>query len=263
MTMKAAVLGHPISHSLSPAIHNAGISHLKLDAEYSAIDVTEDDLATFIHDLSPEWVGLSLTMPLKSRVLELIPSLDSVVEVTGSANTLYRDASGEWQLANTDVYGLEAALKSSGHPITGSAVILGSGATARSAALALAHLGFQHVDVQARSTQAGLDVRNILAARGVSGGCTALEPARFSDYGLVLSTLPPKSVPWKECEVESGASTVLLDVAYSPWPSELAAKWSNDLIVNGIEMLFWQATQQFELFFNTPAPLVAMRGAIQ
>lgn len=263
MTMKAAVLGHPISHSLSPAIHNAGIGHLKLDAQYSAIDVTEEDLAAFIHELSAEWVGLSLTMPLKSRVLELIPSLDTVVQVTGSANTVYRDPSGDWQLANTDVYGLEAALKSSGHPITGSAAILGSGATARSAALALANLGFEHVDVQARNTQAGLDVRNILAAHGVSGACTAMEPAGFRNYGLVLSTLPPKSVPWNECEVESGASTVLLDVAYSPWPSELAAKWSNDLIVNGIEMLFWQATQQFELFFKTSAPLTVMRGGIR
>lgn len=262
MTMRAAVLGHPISHSLSPLIHNAAIASMNIDAQYSAIDVTEDELEAFIEQLSADWVGLSLTMPLKTRVLDLIPVIDPVVQATGSANTVYRDAFGIWKLENTDVFGLETAIKTSGHVFGDRALILGSGATARSAALALANLGFDLVDVQARNTSGAQEVREILASRGVPGSPLAIDPERFSTYGLVLSTLPPHSVHWNEHHVVCGHETVLLDVAYSPWPSELASHWSNAHIINGIEMLFWQATKQFERFFDCPAPLAAMRDAI-
>lgn len=260
---RAAVLGHPINHSLSPLIHNAGINELGLNAQYSAIDVTEDELEQFINNLTSDWVGLSLTMPLKSRVLSLISSSDHVVQETGSANTVYRDESGLWQLMNTDVYGLEAAIKSSGFPCDGNAIILGSGATARSAALALANLGYERVDVRARNTADSRSVCEILTSHGVTNNQLPWSQQGFEEYGLVLSTLPPHSVQWNQGDVTCGANTVLLDIAYSPWPSELASKWPNEFIINGIEMLYWQATRQFEAFFGKPAPLESMRRAIQ
>lgn len=262
-TRQAAVLGHPISHSLSPLIHNAGINDLGLNAQYSAIDVTEDDLQSFINQLSSDWVGLSLTMPLKSRVLEFISCSDPVVETTGSANTVYRNESGSWQLMNTDVFGLEAAIKSSGFEFDGTAIILGSGATGRSAALALANLGFNRVNVLARNTTDARLVCEILTSHRVASDHLAWGKRGFSEYGLVLSTLPPHAFQWNQGGVTCSENTVLLDVAYSPWPSALASEWPNELIINGIEMLYWQATRQFESFFGQPAPLDAMRRAIQ
>jgi shikimate dehydrogenase len=148
---RAAVLGHPVAHSLSPRLHRAAYRELGLDGwSYEAVDVTEEQLPAFVATLDGTWAGLSLTMPLKQAVIPLLDHVEPLAEVVGAVNTLLVQPGGRSPVltgANTDVHGLVAALSeglaAAGSTGTGprSAVVLGAGATAASTLAALAELG--------------------------------------------------------------------------------------------------------------------------
>ncbi|MBO0847187.1 MAG: shikimate dehydrogenase, partial [Nocardioides sp.] len=108
--MRCAVLGDPIEHSLSPALHRAAYAALGLDWSYDAVRVPAGGLAAYVEGLGPEWRGLSLTMPFKREVVPLLTSSDHWTEVSGAANTLLLDARGGRHGLNTDVPGAEAAI---------------------------------------------------------------------------------------------------------------------------------------------------------
>jgi len=166
---RAAVLGHPIAHSLSPALHHAAYAALGLDGwRYDALDVTQDELPAFVAGLDGGWAGLSLTMPLKLAVLPLLHHVEPLAQVVGAVNTVLVQAVGTGVVltgANTDVHGLVEALREGLHqalregrhagPGQGaqprSAVVLGGGATAASTVAALSQLGVVRPVVLARS----------------------------------------------------------------------------------------------------------------
>lgn len=260
--MKAAVLGHPIGHSLSPAIHQAAIAALDLDMTYQAFDVDVDGLAPFIGELNEDWVGLSLTMPLKTEVLSLITHIDEVVELTQSANTVYRDASGEWSLTNTDVFGLSEAIRMSEVHSSSSVGILGSGATARSAVVAAVELGASRLVLAARNVRASQEIVRMSSALGVDLEIVNYDSMDLTECGLVISTLPGATAMNYTPSLTVDADAALLDVSYSPWPSALAQWWPNSHVISGKEMLLWQATKQWHLFTGTQAPVASMREAI-
>lgn len=132
---RCAVLGSPVGRSLSPLLHRAAYAALGLGWRYDAYEVDAAGLPAFVSALGPEWVGLSLTRPLKGAALGLADEIDQVARRTGAANTLLL---GERRRAsNTDVGGLRAVLAS--HDLLGpqQVCVLGAGATARSALVAL------------------------------------------------------------------------------------------------------------------------------
>ena len=140
--MKAAVLGSPIAHSLSPAVHAAGYAALGLtDWSYTLVEMDVAGLPGFVAGLDEQWRGLSLTMPLKEVCLEVAGVVTPLARSAGAGNTLVRQAEGGWLADNTDVPGLVDALSPAWQRGT-RAAILGAGATARSTVLALASMGF-------------------------------------------------------------------------------------------------------------------------
>ena len=109
--MRAAVLGSPISHSLSPVLHRAGYTAAGLSGwEYGAHDVDAAGLAAFVAGLGPQWRGLSLTMPLKQAAAEVASTVSDVARRAAAVNTLVRRDDGGWDATNTDVLGLVRAL---------------------------------------------------------------------------------------------------------------------------------------------------------
>ena len=109
---RAAVLGHPVAHSLSPTLHRAAYEALGLTGwRYDAVDVTEDELPAFVAGLDASWAGLSLTMPLKQTVIPLLDHVEPLAEVVGAVNTVLFAGRGTLVGANTDVYGIVAALR--------------------------------------------------------------------------------------------------------------------------------------------------------
>jgi len=220
---RAAVLGHPIEHSLSPVLHTAAYAALGLDDwAYERHDVTEDRLARVIEGLDASWRGLSLTMPLKQVALRLVDHVEPLAQAVGAVNTVLLQPVGAGRVlvgANTDVHGMVAALRevAGGRGVRGPAVILGAGATAASALAALGELGFTEPTVLARSP--GRAGAVVLAANRMGITPQVVRWDRGTDAvaraGVVISTVPAGAAD-ALAEVLAGAGTadgaLLLDV---------------------------------------------------
>lgn len=243
---RAAVLGHPIAHSLSPVLHLAAYEELGLDWIYSAHDVTAATLPNFVRSLGPEWVGLSLTMPLKESVLSLLTEVDSVAASVRSVNTVVLDGSTR-KGYNTDVSGLGALLAGAKVGPSSSATILGSGATARSAVAAIAACGAGSVVVLARRPDAAAELVALAASYGLDAAPGDWPPTVEALGGdVVVSTVPAEvagEVPVPE------RPALLVDVLYHPWPTPLAKAWAGagGGVIGGMALLVAQAVEQVEL----------------
>lgn len=260
MTHRAAVLGHPVSHSLSPPMHRAAYEALGLDWGYDAIDVTADGLPAFVAGLGPEWAGLSLTMPLKRAVLPLLEGASPLATALGVVNTVTFSPSRGLLGDNTDVHGLVEALRAVDISSVVSGHVLGGGATAASAVAALAELGCTAPVVHVRSPLRAGVVEAAAARLGVTVEVLTLDDRSWSEADVVISTLPAGAA---DALVGSVGSGLLLDVAYDPWPSRLASAWTaaGGRVVDGFEMLLHQAAAQVVLMTGRPAPVEAMRTA--
>ncbi|GAA2723735.1 shikimate dehydrogenase [Cellulomonas aerilata] len=275
--MRAAVLGHPIEHSLSPTLHRAAYAALGLvDWRYDAVDVTSEGLPDLLRDLDDAWAGLSLTMPLKQTVLPLLDHVEPLAEVVGAVNTvLVQGAPGRPVLvgANTDVHGLLAALgerlvRGSG-PLTGA--VLGAGATAASTLAALAQLGCTTPVVHVRSVGRAGALMRAAHRMGVEPRYAPLDDALGSLTGadVVVSTLPAHAADGLAGQLGASAAGtavhgVLLDVVYEPRPTALSVAWEarGGAVVGGERMLLHQAVEQVRLMTSRPAPLEAMERAL-
>ena len=263
--MRAAVLGSPIEHSLSPVLHNAGYRAVGLDDwTYSSARVEEADLAAFVSGLDSDWRGLSLTMPLKRACLDVAHDVTALAAGAGVGNTLVRLANGDWLADNTDIGGLVDALGPSWSADWGRVAVLGSGATARSAVLAVSLLGADRITLYARNgdAAAGLAVWAASAAPAVAVTTAALDDWQAGAEPAVLSTLPAGAVDGGGLPPREG---LLFDVVYAGWPTPLAqaALDAGMTVVSGFELLVHQAARQFELFTQVAAPVEAMRAAGQ
>lgn len=275
---RAYVLGHPIEHSLSPALHRAAYDFLgEANLEYDRRDTLPDDLPEIMHGVrhpdgtedAPYIAGLSVTMPLKTAVIQYCDEISEMAQVTGAVNTVY--PRGEKVLGhNTDVIGIVNALRHAGlepEPLTDSvkdskdsAAIVGGGATAISALTALHALGYRRVSVYARSLHKLGSVQEAADRLGVQLEQISLAelPQNLAERGHhpVISTLPAHAADEWASQLTGlkGASEthrpVLLDVAYNPWPSVLASAWEahGGTVVSGLEMLLYQAVEQVLLF---------------
>lgn len=254
--MRAAVLGSPVAHSLSPVLHTAAYAALGLDGwTYTAHECIESGLAAFVDGLDGGWAGLSLTMPLKRVALDVADETSPLAAAVGAANTLLV---GDRRYAdNTDVAGIVAALG----PVAGRAVVLGAGGTARAALAALRELGVDTVDVLVRDVGRTAELRAAAERLGTAPGVHAAlaDPARFVDGAdVVVSTLPAGAADHVACR---GAGTVL-DAVYAPWPTRFAAQATGARVVSGLEMLLHQAVAQVELMTGRPGPVAAMSAAL-
>ncbi len=264
MTSRAGVLGSPIAHSLSPVLHRAGYAALGLtDWEYTRHEVREDDLAGFLAECDDTWRGLSLTMPLKEAALDCALTVSEVARRARAANTLVRRADGAWDATNTDVEGIVCALRSQISPRARRGCVVGSGATARSAVLAMADLGLRELVVAARNPHTAAELVALGAELGLASSAHRLGHWGMLDADVVVSTVPASGSISLAAGVPADPTTVLLDVVYAHWPTPLAqaATGAGMVVISGLDMLVHQAAAQFTLFTGQPAPVEAMLAA--
>lgn len=269
---RLAVLGSPIHHSKSPAIQRAAYAVLGLDWEYEAIAVDGDGLPAFLSSRDTTWRGLSLTMPLKRDVIPLLDHTDELVDLVGGANTVLFTDDG---LAgfNTDVRGAIQSFADAGATSLDTVYILGAGATAASMLVAVARLGARQVSLTAR-TPAKADPLVALGRRlGIE---LAVHPWGVLDRSITAPDAIVSTVPGGAVNTAFAAAirerSVLFDVAYDPWPSELALAWSEvgGTVISGFDLLVNQAVGQVRLFVygmdrpldDEPAVIAAMRAAL-
>ncbi|MSW14907.1 MAG: shikimate dehydrogenase [Actinobacteria bacterium] len=249
--IRAAVLGSPISHSLSPLLHNRAYQVLGIAGEYSAIEVRSGELGTFLDSQSQEeWTGFSLTMPLKEEVLSFGFTTDQIALQSGSANTLVADG-GTFRALSTDYLAFKNLLDISDNARV---AVIGGGGTARSALAAVA------------KRVSGIDIylRDLAKASRLQGAApnTTLNPISYSDltpqvlseYDWIISAVPAGASDEIALSLSRAdlnlRSTHLVEVLYNPWPTDLlmAARFSGAQIIDGLDILVEQALYQIEIF---------------
>ena len=260
------MLGRPIGHSLSPVLHNAGYAAAALDGwAYTAHECGQAELAGFVAALGPEWVGLSLTMPLKEVALDVADEVAPVAAAIGAVNTLVRLPDGTWRGENTDAPGMVDALLAAGVSTVEHVAVLGAGGTARAALAAARDIGAAAVSVYARRPDAVEEMEPAAADLGITLIAAAWADARAAgEAEVVVSTVPTGVADPLAATMTWRSGGVFFDAVYDPWPTRLAAgaERAGCHIVSGLELLLAQAVRQFELYTGVDAPIAAMRAAL-
>lgn len=239
--MRAAVTGSPIAHSKSPLLHRAAYAALGLDWQYDRFEVPQGGMAGFVAAHRTQLRGISITMPGKEEAHDLADIRSVEAELTGRCNTLLFD--DELRGFNTDVQGFSEALRYRNVAVPEHVTIIGTGATARSALVALAHGGATHCDIVARSVEsfgrfaAWAEVLDVhLLHRSFAVGPR-------DGAGLVISTTPAGATDALPVPAAPG---LLFDVVYAPWPTGYATAWmtAGGRVLGGLELLIHQAAEQ-------------------
>jgi shikimate dehydrogenase len=262
---RAAVLGKPIAHSLSPVLHRAAYEELGLTGwSYDRFELDEAALPGFVEQLGPEWAGLSVTMPLKRAVIPLLDEISETAASVEAVNTVVFSEDGRRLGDNTDIPGMVAALRERGIEQVDSAAILGAGATASSALAALARICTGQVVAYVRSGARAAEMRQWGERLDVDVRTADwADAAEALDAPLVIATTPAGATDALAHAVPERPAA-LFDVLYDPWPTELAARWSmiGGAVVSGLDLLVHQAVLQVEQMTGLrPAPVEAMRKA--
>ncbi|ROS43772.1 shikimate dehydrogenase [Amycolatopsis thermoflava] len=262
---RAAVLGKPVGHSLSPVLHTAAYTALGLDGwTYERVEMDAEGLPGFVRGLGPEWAGLSVTMPGKRAALDFASAATPRAVAAGAANTLVPTADG-WLADCTDVDGVAGALRCAGGFTGGeTGLVLGAGGTAAATVVAFAELGIRRAVLVVRDPARARETVEAAGRAGVEADVRVWASADFgklaADCAVLVSTVPPAAVA--EHAAELAAAPCVLDVIYHPWPTPLAEAAAGR-VATGLDMLLHQAFGQVEHFTGRPAPREAMRDALR
>ncbi|MEU8378962.1 shikimate dehydrogenase [Streptosporangium sp. NPDC048865] len=261
--MRAAVLGSPIVHSLSPYLHRAAHRGMGLhDWHYEAIECDEAGLPGLLAGLDGDWAGLSLTMPLKRAVMPLLDTVSELAIQVGGANTvILRDGARHGE--NTDVYGIVQALAEAGVAPPRAATVLGGGATAASALAALRELGLGEAILVVRDSVRAGETAEVAERLGMDLSLRTFDKLDTAlEVDLVVSTLPSGAAD--DFAGTLAGVPALFDVVYAPWPTRPAAAVAGrgGTVVGGFPMLLHQAVRQVEMMTGrADVPVEAMREA--
>jgi len=267
--VQAGVLGHPVSHSLSPVLHRAAYEHLGLDWNYQKYDVAPDGLEDFMSRLDETWVGVSVTMPHKTSIVAHLDFVESLAKLVGVVNTvaIYKAGAHLQRVGvNTDVYGIKAALGEAGVSQVHAAAVVGGGATATSAVAALGELGCTHPLVVVRNKSRAGGLMRACAKMGVEPRFVSFDSAatEVAYADVVISTVPAEVTVELGAQLPAHVSGVLLDAVYDPLRTPLMDQWElrGGVAVSGTRMLLHQAAEQVRLWTGVSAPVKEMERAL-
>ena len=245
--IKAAVLGSPIAHSLSPLLHTIAYAELGLESDYTLIEIKTGELNAFLSSCDQSWTGFSLTMPLKEEVLSFASQVSLLSQRIQSANTLMQK-DGEWSATTTDVSGITQALASHEKDASGDVLIIGAGATARAAAAACDGVAAR-ITVMNRSLTRVDSISNCVEYSDLDF-VSWKEAEVIETADLIISTTPEGVSDSLIDFFPANPTAVFFDVLYKPWPTKALAAWSaaGGQIIDGLELLIHQGIDQIALF---------------
>lgn len=255
---RACVIGWPVEHSRSPAIHGYWLQQYGIDGAYEKEAVPPEDFTAFVRDLAAHgYVGANVTLPHKEAALRAAGSADAAAEAIGAANTLWLDANGVLQAGNTDAYGFMTNLDA-GAPrwreTCDVAMVLGAGGAARAVLYGLIEAGVPRIlltnrtvakaETLARDFGAPVEVLpweskdSALSACGLLVNTTSLGMAGQPPLDIMVEALPQ--------------SAVVTDIVYVPLETALlaAARARGLTAIDGLGMLLHQAVPGFERWFG-------------
>jgi len=247
--ISGAVLGSPISHSLSPALHRAAFESIGIAGSYEAIDVPSGTLQQFFLAHESDFDYFSLTMPLKEEAHLLNVACDELSLRIGSINTLYK-REGRWFGTSTDGSGFLAALAAQGYSRCSHALILGAGGTARAVAGALDG-NVETLTVMGRTSNRK-DALESCVEKSTFNYLPWISDPEINSYDLIINTTPAGAADLLAENLPLQVTGLLFDVIYKPWPTVLASAWSDrsGKVINGKELLLWQGLDQLALVLS-------------
>jgi len=257
MASRFAVIGDPVDHSKSPQLHGAAYEALGLDWSYERIVVHEHQLASFVEALDESWRGFSVTMPLKREAKTIAAWSDEGSILTGGANTLVRltgqdEHSDGFHAYNTDIAGVENPLRLLDLTSVDSATLVGAGATAASALVALSRMGCHRISVIARDLKRTEAVETLARRLDLSFSLYSLDDIVSVPRASVTVSTIPGTARVDLSGLERSSGDVLFDIAYDVWPSMNAATWQKEggRVISGLSMLAAQALVQVRIFVS-------------
>ncbi len=272
---KFGVIGYPLTHSLSPQIHNHAFKILKINAAYEKIEIPPESFNESISEIkSGGYGGFNITIPYKLKIMSFLDEIDSDAKIIGAVNTIVRKEN-KWVGYNTDVYGFIAPLLEFKNRLL-NCLVLGTGGAARAVIFALArYLQPQSITIAGRnpekaanlSTEFGSLFEMIhLGHRSLNGAESIL-----SEFNLIINTTPLGTFPNIEQTplptiMNLTEQTIVYDLVYNPLETKLlkvaGRAGKNIFLINGMEMLLQQAASAFKLWTNEEMPIAQVREYI-
>jgi shikimate dehydrogenase len=264
-TTVAGIVGAPVTHSLSPVIHNAWLAAAGIDGVYAPFSPQRGGFAALIKGFAGGTIrGLNVTVPFKEEALNLATHVSLRARRAGAANLLTFERDGSITADNTDGEGLLGALaaQAPGFDVTsGPAVIIGAGGAARGAASALADAGAPEIRIVNRTA-----ARAVELAGAVGGPVRAVgdDEAAFSHARLIVNatTLGLGGGDGPDASFVAAPGAVVMDMVYQPLRTEFLrrAAAAGLVTVDGLEMLIRQAAPSFDAFFGAAPPPLDVRA---
>ncbi len=272
---KLAIIGNPISHSLSPAMHNAALKELGIEGEYIVLETPPEKLEEKIHFLkSNNFRGFNITIPHKVEVMKYLDSIDDAAKTVGAVNTVVIDENKKLHGYNTDVYGFIEAIPQELRTglLNKKAAVLGSGGAARAVLAGLIQIGIQEISIFARNQEKAEELKEIFK-NNIKINCISLdENTDLSGFSIVVNTTPlgmkgenEEVSPLSEKSIATlSGNTIVYDIVYNPQKTKLLeyAERRGVKTINGLEMLILQGAKGFELWTGQKAPVSVMRNAL-
>ncbi|MBI4542557.1 MAG: shikimate dehydrogenase [Gemmatimonadetes bacterium] len=261
-----AVIGDPVAHSLSPAMHNAAIAALGLDAVYVGVRATAATFASVVRGLLAAGGAVNVTVPFKRDAAELVAAPTDAVRRTGACNTLWGEPDGPAG-DNTDVAGVgEAARTLLGSDEVERAVIVGTGGSARAAAVALAERWpGATVAIVSRDASRAAAFAAWAVTVGVRCGAPAEGPVDLIVNATPLGLRGDDPMPLDPAQLERYRPRAVLDLAYAKGGTELVrvARASGARAADGRGVLVTQGAAAFRHFFGVEPPIEVLRAAVE
>lgn len=267
------ILGYPVRHSFSPAMHNAAFRSLKINAKYESFEVKPDQLKDFFAKMAEKNIcGLNVTIPYKEKVLDFV-SLDQETDYLKqirAVNTVARKG-GTWKGYNTDIAGFSRHLKENFAPSGKKAAILGAGGAARAVAYALADSAVSEIDIFDIDTHKAKDLALMIKKLFFNfkiNAVDSIEGLKIKDKDLLVNATPVGLRESDSCllgEEMLHKNLLVYDLIYNPPETKLLtlAKHIGAKTVNGLGMLLYQGMLSFKIWTGRDAPQELMRQALQ
>lgn len=275
-TKLLGVIGNPVAHSLSPAMHNAAIAYLKTNYIYLPLPVKPENLRVAIQGFRAiDLQGFSITIPHKQAIMPMLAEVSDIAQAIGAVNTVYPTEHG-WGGTNTDINGFLAPLLNRQDWSHATAVVLGNGGAARAVVMGCRQLGCAQIQVVGRNWQKLQDFRaswidSPLSIDNLSVHRWEELLKLISQADLLVNTTPIGMHPQVESSplsVEEGQKikqrAIAYDLIYTPRPTQFLrqAQMGGAIAIDGLEMLVQQGAVALELWLNQPAPVEIMRQAL-
>lgn len=264
MTIKAGVIGTPISHSLSPVIHNYWLEKYGIDGSYDAIEVSVEDFPDFIENVGRNgFNGVNITLPHKETALQLMANVDPFATFIGAVNTVIVNMEGVLG-TNTDFVGFARNLMDFAPDFAyegATAMVLGAGGASRAIIFALLSMKVKHIIITNRTREKAEAIAGQAQAHmGVGEDVISIvdwdeKDAALKDVDILVNTTSLGMVKQPELEISLDAlpkESLVTDIVYNPLETSLlkAARERGNITVDGIGMLLHQAAPGFEAWFG-------------